>query len=278
MMRLFKYWSVLATAAVSLALAGLILFVAVNAASSFSLELIFGPAGPREVIIGGGRAWGGLWNPLCGTLKLIFWASLFSVPTGLALGIYLAEYAGPGEEYALRTVLDTLAGLPSILAGLFGFVLILFLNRFFPANTGLFLAAFCLGILTLPLTALNTFSALKTIPPETRLAAASVGLGREATIFRILLPSAAGSLFSGVLLSCGRCAEDTAVILMTGAVASSSVSGLWGKFEALPFFIYYTSANYTDERQLSQVFAAAAMLLLISLLLVCSGHLLRKIK
>ncbi|MDR1045050.1 MAG: ABC transporter permease subunit [Candidatus Adiutrix sp.] len=248
----------------------------VNAASSFSLELLFGDSNPWEVIWGHKKAWQGLWTPLGGTLKLIFWASLFAVPSGLSLGIYLAEYAPKKRERAVRTILETLAGLPSVLAGLFGFVLVLFLNKFFPANTCLGLASFCLGVLVLPLTAINTCNALKTIPLEVRLTAACVGLDREKTIFRVLWPQVTGPVFSGILMSCGRCAEDTAVILMTGAVASSSVSGLLNKFEALPFFIYYTSANYTDDRQLSQVFAAAAMLLFISLIFVAAGHLLRK--
>lgn len=276
MMRLLKYWGIFSSLAVSLGILGLIFFVVINAASSFSLELIFGHTSPWAAIFEGKRIWQGLWTPLGCTLKLVFWASLFAVPCGVAIGIYLAEYAGEKSEYAVRTILETLAGLPSILAGLFGFVLILFLNQFFAANTCLLLASFCLGVLVLPLTAVNTCGALKTIPQDTRLAAACVGLSREKTIFKVLLPSISGSIFSGIMMSCGRCAEDTAVILMTGAVASSSLSGLFNKFEALSFLIYYTSANYTDERQLAQVFAAAAMLLLISLFFVTVGNLLRK--
>ena len=160
--------------------------------------------------------------------------------------------------------------------GLFGFVLILFLRRFIPAGTSLLLSAFCLMILVLPVLALNTYTALRGIPLDLRITAVSLGLSKETAILKLLFPASAEAVLSGLLLAAGRCAEDTAVILITGVVASSHATGLFDKFEALPFFIYYTSANYQDAGQLSQVFVAAFLLRGLTLLFLSAGMLLKR--
>jgi phosphate transport system permease protein len=139
-------------------------------------------------------------------------------------------------------------------------------------------AAFCLTVLVLPTLTLNTYSALCAIPHELKIAAAALGIPRSVAIFRLYLPAVREKIASGLLLSASRCAEDAAVILMTGAVASSVTGNILGKFEALPFFIYYTSANYTNETELAQVFAAALILLVLTLALLGLASLVRRVR
>ncbi|MDR0453226.1 MAG: ABC transporter permease subunit [Deferribacteraceae bacterium] len=274
---MIKYWSLVSSIAVTGAVVMLVIFLGVNAISGMSAALFFGDVKLFDAVLGRALVWDGLWTPLLGTLRLLFLTGLFAVPVGLSIGIYASEYARGIRRRLIVIVLESLAGLPSIIVGLSGFVLILFLRRyFFPANTCMFLAAFCLAILVLPVISLNTYTALKGIPENVRLTAASVGLGRETGIFMVFIPSAAEGIFSGLLLAAGRCAEDTAVILMTGAVAGAgNITGIFDKFEALPFFIYYTSANYRDETQSAQIFTAAFLLLVITLALLTSASVLK---
>jgi phosphate transport system permease protein len=201
---------------------------------------------------------------------------LFAVPIDVSIGIYTAEYSSAPLRRAIVILLEALSGLPSIIVGLFGFVLVLLLRRFVPASCCLLLAAFCLSILVLPVLSLSVYAALRSVPMELRLAAASLGLCKEDAIFSVLLPAARTGIVSGLLLTAGRCCEDTAVILLTGAVAVSHATGIFSKFEAIPFFIYYTSANYQSGEQLAQVFVASFILLVISLALLAAGLFVKK--
>ncbi|MCG8551104.1 MAG: hypothetical protein MI799_11945 [Desulfobacterales bacterium] len=92
----------------------------------------------------------------------------------------------------------------------------------------------------------------------------------------VLLPLALSDIVSGVVLAIGRCAEDTAVIMLTGVVAAAGVpKSIFASFEALPFFIYYTASEYTDPSELAKGYGAALILLLICSLLFIFAHLLK---
>ncbi|MDR2884745.1 MAG: ABC transporter permease subunit [Deferribacteraceae bacterium] len=255
---MIRYYGMIISIAVTAVVLGLLLFIVINAL----------PALPSISI---------LKAPLMGTLRLLLLSCLIAAPMGLSLGVYMSEYANRRTERGLVTLFESLAGLPSIIVGLFGFIMILFIRKFlFPANTSLLLSAFCLAVLVLPALALNTYTALRGVGNDIRLSAAAVGLPKQVTIFKIIVPQASEGIISGVLLAAGRCAEDTAVIIMTGAVATTGLGvGILDKFEALPFFIYYTSANYQDENQLAQVFAASLLLLIITPMLIVAGTLMK---
>ena len=117
----------------------------------------------------------------------------------------------------LTWCVDVLAGMPSIVMGLFGFSLILFMRKtFFPeAKTGLLLASICLAILVLPVLISTTKEALSAISQELRLSCASIGLSKSQTIMYVLIPSVTREILGGIILALGRAAEDTAVILLT---------------------------------------------------------------
>ena len=96
-------------------------------------------------------------------------------------------------------------------------------------------------------------------------------------LFYILLPYCSKELLSGIFLALGRACEDTAVIMLTGAVASAGIaSSVFSKYEALPFYIYYVSSEYSDQNELNGAFGAAIILLFIAISLFAITHLLHK--
>ena len=272
---LLHVWSTLAVLVFIAAVGGALAFLLVNALPQISLELVFGDTPPLRAIFSNAPVWEGLWPAIAGTGYLLLVAMTMTLPLGIATGVYLAEYAGPALRRGVVTLLEIFAGVPSIVMGLFGFLLILALRRSFApdASTSLVLAALCLALLALPVFVLTLYAALRSIPHPLRVTAAAIGLSRNAAVWRVFVPKAGKGMASAFFLAAGRCAEDTAVILMTGAIANASRAPLLtGKFEALPFYIYYTTANYQTETEFMRVFAAAFFLLALACMLFAAGH------
>uniref|UniRef100_A0A832EHS6 ABC transporter permease subunit n=1 Tax=Desulfacinum infernum TaxID=35837 RepID=A0A832EHS6_9BACT len=249
--------------------AGLVVgFVIRRGAPALRPSLLFGAAPPWHAVFGNVPVFDGLWPAVLGTVSVVLLAVGFAVPLGLAAGIYLAEFARGRTKQMLSVAFDILAGIPSIVIGLFGFSLSLTLHRFVSPRIGpcLVLSAFCLGILVLPYLIRAVQSALEGLPLSLRLTALSLGAHRVQNLRYVLLPSSLNAIATGVILAIGRCAEDTAVILLTGAVAlAGKPRSLLENFEALPFYIYYVSSQYTSAEELERGFGAAIILLAISL-------------
>lgn len=252
---------------VFLCIAALVAFLLYNGAPLLGPKLLFGQTPPLEAILGARPVWDGLWPALAGTLCLVVLTICLALFPGIGCGIFLAAYAGPRWKKVMGSAVDILAGTPSIVMGLFGFTLILFLRRtFFPhANTCLLLAACCLAILVLPVLIVSTREALGAVPENLRISAASLGLSKEQYLRHVALPSASRGIWSGVVLAVGRSTEDTAVIMLTGVVANAGLpAGISSKFEALPFAVYYITAQYQTQEELMLGFGAALLLLLLA--------------
>lgn len=235
------------------------------------LDLLFAGADPLDAVLGRVPVWDGLWPACAGTFRLVLLTVALALFPGVGCGLYLAGLATPRQQHVLGAAMDILAGMPSIVMGLFGFMLILFLRRtLFPeANTGLLLAAGCLALLVLPVLITSTREAVLAVPDSLKLSAAALGMSRVQTLFRLCLPAAAPGISGGVVLAVGRAAEDTAVILFTGVVADAGLSaGILDKFETLSFEIFYISAQYQDQDELLRGFGAAVFLLLVSCVLL----------
>lgn len=257
----------------------LIFFLGYNGIPAITSRLFFGETPALDALLGLRPVWDGIWIALVGTASLVAMTTLFVLFPGIGCGIYLAEYATPKERKYIGALIDVLAGTPSILMGFTGFLLILVLRKtFFPqATTCLLLAAFCLALLVLPVLIVATREALQNVPQDLRLTAKALGFTPQQSLWHIFLPSASRSIISGLVLTIGRTAEDTAVILLTGVVASTGLpAGLLDKFEALPFFIYYTAAEYHDKAELMRGFAASFLLLSFSVCLLLLAKTLRK--
>ncbi len=272
-------WSWITTFGVFLIVGCLLWFLISRGLPTFGKELFFGDIPVWQAISGQARVWDALWPACLGTLLLVLLAALMAVPLGIASGIYLACFASTPFKRILSLSVELLAGTPSIVMGLFGFALILFLrNTFLPdANTCLLLAAICLALLILPYLIFTTQAALESLSEDYRLIGPSLGLNQLQTLFYILLPAASRGIMGGVILSLGRAAEDTAVIMLTGVIANAGLPhGLFGKFEALPFRIFYLAAEYQTPAELDSAFGTALVLLCLTGILYGSAFVLHK--
>ena len=246
---------------------------------TLGLELFFGDAPPLQAMLGRFPVWDGIWPAAAGTLSLLALTMALALLPGVGCGVYLACFAAPRAKRWLSLAVDLLAGVPSIVMGLFGFMLILALRRLFApaATTCLLLSAFCLALLVLPPLIITTWTVLESLPSELRLTGEALGLTPWQTARHLLLPAGGRGVLGGVMLALGRAAEDTAVIMVTGAVANAGLpSGLTAKYEALPFFIFYISAQYADQGDLRRGFGAALVLLILSGALLLCAHALQR--
>jgi len=269
-------------------LAGAILLTVICAVTGYlcfkglktmSPALIFGSTDPMSALLLRQRVFDGLFPAMAGTLLLVLMSVGWAIPIGTAAGIYLAEYAGGGTKKIFNLLFDLLAGLPSIVIGLFGFSLTLFLNRHVSKELHpcLLLSSIALAFLILPYIIRTTQIALENLPVQNRLTGLAMGATRLQNLFHVLLPQALAGMVSGVLLAIGRCAEDTAVIMLTGVVASAGVPrSILSHYEALPFYIFYISSQYADQQELATGYGAAILLLFICLFLFAVAFVIKK--
>lgn len=158
---------------------------------------------------------GGILPALVGTLYLTLGTALFSVPLGIGAAIYLSEYSGDSTlTRVIRLAIINLAGIPSVVYGLFGLGLfVVFLNF----GTSILAASLTLSIMTLPVIISTTEEALRAVPQSFRVVAISLGATRWQAIRRVVLPQALPGILTGVILGLERAAGETAPILFTGA-------------------------------------------------------------
>lgn len=267
--RLIIAWSWISSLVLLGAVTAVLGFLFVNGLPALNLRLIFGDADPVAALLLRQPVLSGLLPAAAGTLVLVLTAVGLALPVGLGAGIYLAEYGRGRIKYWLSLLFDILAGIPSVVVGLFGFSLAIFLHhhlsrRIYPC---LLISALALAFLVWPYLIRSTQTALESLPVRERIAAPALGAGRFQNIRLVLLPRALDGIVSGIILAIGRCAEDTAVIMLTGAVASAGMpTSFLDAYEALPFSIYYLSSQYLDRQELLNGYGAA-----IILLVVCSG-------
>jgi phosphate transport system permease protein len=221
-------------------------------------------------------------DPIAGTLMITVFSVGISTPAGIITGVYLHEYASKKVKKHGIDLFRYLSSLPSIIIGVFGLVMIISLNHFFGSSirTGIFISAISLSILILPYIVHSTVNALSMIPESTRFTALSLGAKKYQNILFVLLPESISGILGGVVLSIGRAAEDTAVIMLTGAAAFAGIpSKLNDAFEALPFFIYYKSSEYQGSLEMTEIFLSSIIIILISTIFITTaGKISGKIK
>lgn len=222
------------TAGAALSVVGVVVailgYMLVRGAGSISLEFL--TAAPRMFM-----TQGGIWPAIYGTLALTFWTALFALPVGIMAGVYLAEYAPKGRlTRIVRLSIANMAGVPSIVYGLFGlslFVLTLGFGR------SIISGALTLACLTLPVVITSTEEALKQVPQELRQASLALGATRIRTITRVVIPAAAPGIVTGSILGLSRAAGETAPILVTAAAFFAPVpKSVFGETMALPYHLY----------------------------------------
>ncbi len=254
-------------------------FLVLKGYRAIKIQLIFGNVSPFDALLGNKQVFDGLFPAVAGTVFLVVLSISFAVPTGLATGIFLAEYCPLRIKGIFDMVFDILAGIPSIVVGLFGFSITIFLHRYFfdKLFPCLFISSLCLAFLVLPYIIRTTQISLEALPLSVRVTAPALGATKLQNVFFVLLPASMSGIISGIILSIGRCAEDTAVIMLTGAVATAGVpESVFRGFEALPFYIYYISAQYADDAELMKGYGACLILLFICINLFVLSHFIKR--
>ena len=200
---------------------------------------------------------GGIGPEVLGTLYLTIGAMLFAVPIGIIAAIYLCEYAKPGRIITLlRTCISTLAGVPSIVFGLFG--LAFFLNTLHVSdNKSVLAGSMTLALMILPTVIRASEEAILAVPKTYKEAALSLGAGRWHTVVTVVLPAALPGILTGIVISMGRAAGETAPIIFTAAVSLGEPLKLWQVFSqptpALPWNIYNISTEHEAVEQIRHV-------------------------
>jgi phosphate transport system permease protein len=223
---------------------------------------------------------GGIWAELLGTFYLAVGALLFAIPMGVIAAIYLTEYARQGRLVSMiRTSINTLAGVPSIVFGLFG--LAFFINGIGISSSKSVLAgALTLGLLVLPVVIRASEEAILSVPVTYKEAALSLGAGKWRTILTVVLPAALPGILTGIVISMGRAAGETAPIIFTAAVSVGQPLRLLEVFSqptpALSWNIYNLATEHEAVDQIRHVqFGMVATLVLMVLLLNVTAIILR---
>ncbi|MCL1940775.1 MAG: phosphate ABC transporter permease PstA [Synergistaceae bacterium] len=245
-------------AIILLTLCAIIWFVLGNGWPALSWDFIFEP--PRNNMTAGG-----IWSPLVGTFQLIIVSMVAVIPVGVITGLYFSEYAGRGMfPKILKLAVRSLSGVPSVVFGLFGLSLFVI---FMGLGSCLLSAGLTLACLTLPLVVTASEQAFRAVPQEYRDASYALGATKLQTLLKVVFPSAASTIITGIVLSVGRVAGETAPIIFTGAAFyTSKTGGLFNEVMALPYHIYILATAGTNIEQTRPIqYGAVAVLLALVL-------------
>lgn len=193
------------------------------------------------------------------TIVLTLLTLLIAVPFGIGAAIYLAEYAKKGNRLVkvIRTMAETLAGIPSIVYGLFGMLFFVYALNW---GYSLLAGAFTLAIMVLPTIMRTTEEALLTVPDSYREGSYGLGAGKLRTIVRIILPSAMPGILAGVILAVGRIVGETAALIYTYGSATGYATGLLNSGRSLAVHMYVLT---NEGLHTEQAWGTAVVLLVL---------------
>lgn len=224
-----------------------------------------------------GMTKGGIFPAIIGTLCLIGGSIVFSFPIGVLSGIYINEYASNGWLVRfIRVMTNNLAGIPSIVFGLFG--MSLFVNTL-GFGDSIIAGSLTLGLMTLPIVIRTTEEALKSVDNSFRHGSYALGATKLQTIRRVTLPIAYPNIITGLILSIGRVSGETAPILFTVAAyfLPKLPNSIFDQVMALPYHLYVLSTSGTNiEESRPMAYGTALVLIFIVLLLNLFANALRR--
>jgi phosphate transport system permease protein len=248
------------TASVLLALVplGFVLFFVMSQGIR-SINIAFFTHMPQPV----GELGGGMANAIVGTLIVSGLAAAMAIPIGVISGIYMSEYAGSRLASVVRFAADTLNGVPSIVIGLFAYVVAVLPFRQFSALAG----GLALGIMMIPIIARTTEELLLLVPGTMREGALALGATRARAVFSVMLPAALPGIVTGIVLALARIAGETAPLLFTAFNNRFFSTSLRQPISTLTVQVFtYATGPYDDwHRQ-----AWAGALVLVAIVLICS--------
>ena len=255
---ILKYCGMVCAAIVVISLAAVILFICINGIPNISWNFLFG-----------GDSYDGnsLAPAFLTTFYVIVVTLVIALPLGIGAAIFLNEYAKPGSKFVkvIRTFIDTLSGVPSIVFGLFGY---LFFAKIF--GTNVFAGSFTMVLVILPTIIRSTEEALRAVPMELREASYGLGASKIRTIFKVVLPSAFPGIATATVLSIGRIVSESAALIYTAgmmAVASSSVSSAIDPTNMGSTLTVFMYSFFAEGLAYEEAYATAFVLLVITLVL-----------
>jgi len=224
-----------------------------------------------------GMTKGGIWPAIVGTFYLMIGSAIFAFPIGVMSGIYMNEYAPAGKLVGfIRMMTNNLAGIPSIVFGLFGMA---FFVNYLGFGDSILAGSFTLGLLALPIVIRTTEEAFKDIPNSFREGSLALGATKAQTIWKVLLPMAMPRVMTGLILSLGRVSGETAPILFTCAAyfLPKLPTSIFDQCMALPYHLYVVATSGTDiEAQTPIAYGTAFVLIVIVLLMNLLASAIRK--
>lgn len=209
---------------------------------------------------------GGILPCIVGTVCLSLGAIIVAIPIGVASAIYLNEYAFQGRILRIiRLGISNLAGVPSIVFGLFGLA---FFVVYLKMGVSILAGALTLGVLTLPVIIGATEEALRAVPETYREASLGLGATKWQTIYRVVLPAALPGILTGGILGLSRAAGETAPIMFTAAVffTPSLPSSVFDEIMALPYHIYVLATAGTNIEATRHLQYGTALVLIVLVL------------
>lgn len=261
-----KIFSYISTAIAIISLIAIIGYVLINGVGKINLTLLFGDGKTSPSIL----------PALVGTLSLIVIALGISIPLGIGCAVFLTEYTDNKSKFVkfIRISTETLAGIPSIVYGLFGYLIFVDLLKMGYSLLG---GGITLSIMILPVIVRSTEESLLSVPQGLREGSYALGAGKVRTIFKVVLPSCAGGIVTAIILAAGRVISESAVLILTvGMVVDKMPVSLLSPGTSLALDIYYFgSFGYPEEAAATSV---VLMILVfgINLLALLVGKLIKR--
>ena len=235
----------------------ILIFVTLKGITGINFEFLFGM--PTD-----GMRSGGIFPAIIGSIYLTLGTILFSVPFGIFTGVYLVEYAKDTKltRFINLTIIN-LAGIPSIIYGLFGMALfVIFLNF----GSSILSGSLTLGIMCLPVIITAVREALLSVPNNLREASLALGATKWETIYKVVLPAASPGILTGIILSISRASGETAPIMFTAAAFYFPFlpTGIFDQVMALPYHLFVISTQ-VPNMPLSNMYGTLLVLVVITI-------------
>ncbi|MEA2014923.1 MAG: phosphate ABC transporter permease PstA [Thermodesulfobacteriota bacterium] len=274
--QLFFFISRLCALIIAASIGGFLIYIFVNGIGAISWEFLTQP--PRDSMTKGG-----IMPAILGTFYLTTGALITALPLGIVSAIYLSEYAKEGPVIRMiRIGVNCLAGVPSIVFGLFGLGLFVMFLHF---GSCILSGALTLGFLILPTIIGASEEALKAVPQTFREASLGLGVSKWRTILQVVLPNALPGILTGSILGIGRAAGETAPIMFTAAAffTAKLPTSIFDEVMALPYHVYVlaTAGTHIDETrqiQYGTVLVLVGLVLSIDLIAIVIRSYIRKRK
>ena len=250
--------SILLIVALALAMVPLILILAdviIKGAPAISIGFLTHlPTGPTF-------SGGGISNTIVGTFTMVGIAALISVPIGVGAGIFFSEWSSSRLATVSGFMNDVLTGFPSMVIGLFVFIILVLTTKHFSAFAG----ALALSFIMLPIVARTTSESLRLVPTTLREASMALGVPRWKTILKIVVGTGKNGLLTGVILAVARATGETAPLLLTAATGTHYITNLFNQPTGSMTVLIYEYATTPYANWITQAWGTALVLILIML-------------